>query len=558
VIDWLENNGLTDEVASQLTQYKNDGTFDSIIQGSVFTDFTNQQTTQDNKIANINQVIGVNLTDYPIVLPETDDTARLKRAVAALTLTDLSPSPSGYKTTTLTQLTLPSGIIKLSDEIDLSDVVLIVSEGRTIIQQTNSSKNIFTIDPIYNVTILGVQFVGGKNAIYCENTADLDSTMIDIERCEFHFQSDYAVKVIGTISANLTIRKCKFMKPHGAVYSDCDNALIEDCWVHVHTDNFSNNMAVFVNHKGTMRFNSMFGVPKCGTDSTRLTSVRWVDNYNNFRAVNSRFGGEDDGIPIVYHYGIVNNGDHMGSVVEIKNSQICCGLKYKYSDASVIHCMTNIPQLIELSGNDYLLDSPYISVDASINLDTYFDSMTNPETLFTMNIENNMNYGVTAFGQAFPIQLQRFLNKGHFNENLFPMIPYNESRIDASHYQYQFDIPKGYKTFTWLVTVSATHNAVDTDCRNTVTYIVSMTTGLSVTDATTYIQLLSYSPLYQPTPPSQYVAETVEPTITSCYFGTGTSGSNQRNETDGGQFSLIFNNLNAGLAINIVPLHMGA
>ena len=56
-LDWLKSQGLSDEVINVLTEWKDNGTLDVIINGNVFNDINNSINEINNSINNLTQRI---------------------------------------------------------------------------------------------------------------------------------------------------------------------------------------------------------------------------------------------------------------------------------------------------------------------------------------------------------------------------------------------------------------------------------------------------------------------------------------------------------------------
>jgi hypothetical protein len=101
----------------------------------------------------------------------------------------------------------------------------------------------------------------------------------------------------------------------------------------------------------------------------------------------------------------------MGGYIVIENCQVSCGLRWKVTDAGVVYLKTQVPQLIRLQGNDYVLLAPYIGVDPSLNLSAYFSGISNVSQKFTVTIDGNMTWSENLDANAIPLELLPYFNK---------------------------------------------------------------------------------------------------------------------------------------------------
>ena len=346
----------------------------------------------------------------------TDDTQAIQKAAdaAAARTTGFQP-PGGAYLGSSPPVYFPAGRYRISGEITFGGYSNVLSDGKAIVEQTGNCRT-FVFPGGYTVALSGIRFVGGTNQIHYSN-ANVDTSIIIIEKCEFQWSSDFAIYTIGTtdghLSANLVVADSKFVYPRQVLHNACDAATIRDCWVSIGKRNFAADSAAFVNRSGVLMFENMFGVPffsDSGDHSTAGTKsvnqgVRWVDNYGDLLVRRSRFGGECAGIPIVHHFGKPSEVyPWMGQTISIETSQISAG-PASSSNSGVITLREGVPQLIRLVGNRYLVDSPFIRADG-VDLDSYFTDIQNAANRFKISIESNMTHPEAP---GIPEQLQRFV-----------------------------------------------------------------------------------------------------------------------------------------------------
>lgn len=576
-------------------------------------------------------------------------------------------------------LVLPDGRCLLDDEISVGPYSEILSEGRTILWQTNTAKRILVYPDAYTIAVRGIKFVNGTRQAEIRN-ANVDSSTFDFRECEFQLSTDFAVWTLGTsgiaspttsttlaaqavagdntisvasatgwavgddivvqndegeyhacivssvsgttlglqivipshwtaaaaasignvvlkgdfhMSARLTLRDCKWMRPKKALFNVCDEA-IADGWISVSKNNFDTDSAAFVNLDGTMRL-SIFGVPTMTEGGTRLTSPRWVDLYDgDLYAQGTRFGGEEGGMAVVWSFGPPQTSTPwQGSVISIKDGWISAGPS-SAADSGVVQLRTQVPQTINITGNTRLTDVGYIVNSGGVDLDAYFDSFASPDRRFKFTVYPNQDGGVPAV----PAQLLPYLNGSDTNRNIAsvpasgwwalgqrvenesptfgrPAAFWNmvagepgiwgyergispfptgaQQAVDtatAGEGKVTFDLPTEVKTFMALVTLSSQPHVGSGSYRGTATYLLAFTVGHNGAAVTDY---LITSALFNPDNPGV----TPEPTLTSAHWGSGDTGSANRPQASGGQFSIVMNNDVGFGYISVEPIHVG-
>ena len=460
------------------------------------------------------QLAWVNVTAYGAD-PEnnaTDDTVPIQNAINAAwaQVREMAPPAVGTGIHTLPVVYFPRGHYKLTSRLKLPHTISLISDEKAILQQTASAR-ILSFDPAepspppppfppgvggYMVWIRGLKFVGGTNQIYFGNH-NLNSAMLHITESEFHKSTDYAIYTRATntepdlhLSTNLTVNKSKFMYVNKVLYNTCDNALIKDSWVQLTKDTFTANSAAFYNYGytqaspsklgqgGVLRFDNMFGVPEMGSGGTRHPGVRWVDLHGgSFYAHNSRFGGEDGGMPIVYSFVDTRNQAYpfLGNVISIEESTVAAGpSSVPNQDSGAVYLVSGVPQLVRIVGNEGIVDEPYVKASPSLNLSTYFASVSNAQQKYKIEIEPNMTSAAPSAPRV-PVELWRFLRSAKHSP--FPIGA--QRAIDASGVAtYTYTIPSDVKTFTGILTVSGNPLvAGNLDYRSSLSYMISMVMG---------------------------------------------------------------------------------
>ena len=335
---------------------------------------------------------------------QADDTRAIQQAAdaAAARAVAFQP-PGGAYLGSSPPVYFPAGRYRITDEIKFGAYSNIRSDAGAIVEQTGD-RRAFVFESGYTISVTGIRFLGGTRQIHYSN-ANVDSSTLHIESCEFHLAKEFAVYTVGTtdghLSANLVIEKSRFILPRQVLHNACDGATVRDSWVFIGQRNFAPDGAAFVNRSGVLMFDNMFGVPTF-EDSKEHERVRWVDNYDTFLANRSRFGGEYAGIPIVHHFGKADTRyPFMGQTVSIENCQISAG-RAASPHAGVLTLREGVPQLIRLVGNRQLNDSPYIRAVDGLDLEEHLKERRG----FKITIEPNMAFPSSP---AIPRPLERFL-----------------------------------------------------------------------------------------------------------------------------------------------------
>jgi hypothetical protein len=337
---------------------------------------------------------------------QADDTHAIQKAADAAAAQTVAWQPKGGAYLgSAPPVYFPAGHYKVSREVTFGGYGVVLSDAGAVVERVGEGRT-FVFPGAYTVTVRGLRFLGGSRQLSFAN-ANVDASTFHVEGCEFHLAKGFAVHTAGTtdghLSAVLVVDRCRFILPRQVLHNACDSATVRDCWVFVGKSNFAPDSAAFVNRSGALQFDNMFGVPSFG-DSKEHAKVRWVDNYDQFLATRSRFGGKYAGIPIVHHFG-KGGKDYpwMGQTVTIEDSAICAGPAAS-PHAGVLTLRGGVPQLIRMVGNRYLIESPYIRAEG-LDLDAYFKGA---RERYQVSIEANMDL---AREPAIPRQLERFVER---------------------------------------------------------------------------------------------------------------------------------------------------
>ncbi|MEO6077532.1 MAG: glycosyl hydrolase family 28-related protein [Candidatus Andersenbacteria bacterium] len=298
----------------------------------------------------------------------------------------------------------PAGRYILSGEISFNSYGSVRSDAGALLEQTCSTCKIFAFTNQYVINIQGIKFLGGTKQIAVASSGAQDSS-IQITDSEFDGSSDYAI-IAGNISGDLlsgslTIDRSKIVKTRKILRNSVTSAIVRDTWVTITKQNFDANSAAFWNAPGaSLVFDNMMGTPAMGAGSDHLANTRWVDNYGVFKAVQSRFGGEDAGIPVVYQF---NGSSRDSTSVSIQDSQVSAG-GGTLSDSAPIVLKDEIPRTIIFSGNYFPIGVPLIR---SIGIDVaQYIASHNPS--LNIRINANVMYPIIP---DIPVVLEPFAHR---------------------------------------------------------------------------------------------------------------------------------------------------
>jgi Pectate lyase superfamily protein len=552
----------------------------SILAATVETPMLQNLDADSYKILNVADIIGkmprVDVRFFGADGSDTtDDTLAIQDAIdyaESMKKTWAIPGSSGVGS--IPEVYFPKGHYIINDTL-VAGGYLNLAGDNALIEMTNSQKDIIYFSCYYN-NVKNLKFVGGKSHLVFANP-NTNGTLINIEGCEFHLSSNFSIRLIPSgaadhLSALVTIRNCKFRNNYQVIQNFADRCDVISCWVRIGYDTMIDG-AAFSNRSGILAFQEMCGIPRPGAGETRKMNARWVDNYDGFIAVGSRFGGEDAGMPTVYNYaGISTVYPYVGGgKIIIKDSQLCVGSSQ--SNACVVR-MFAVPQQLVIKDNYGLSNSDYVLIDSSLDINSCLDNINFLNDIVTFTIEPNLH---NAAAGAIPEQLLPFVNplkelysskpstghweKGHilFNSSVdansnaaiinteagepgkwsywgktspFPIGTQEATVISGNKGKYIFDVPDN-KNFTVLVTIASDPDNSENTYKSS-TFILSLDTGLNDTTNTDY---LSYTILHTPSAGSPS-----GPVVSSIHFGNGDTGSNFRTASANGQVTVIWNN----------------
>lgn len=371
---------------------------------------------------------GTQLLDMTVPIQEALDYITNTRTSGLTTSGALSTSYTG----TSQILLFPKGTYKVTAALNVGGYVEIRGES-AIIQQATLTEDIFVCDT-YLLKITGIQFVGGRHQIDIFN-ANIDSTMIQINYCQFLLARSYAIntRVTGGVythlSANLDIYECRFLDNNKVLNNCCDQAVMERCWIRMIKTNFTASTAAIQNRGANvgdpdaltrLRLRDCFMIPDVGTEGVdRVANVRWIDNYGSFTAENTRFGGESGGMSILWQIGAPNTVFPWTSTEAIfKNCFLFCGPDAR-TDSCVIGIQGQIPNRVVVHNCTGPVGRPIIANLSSLAIPAYmtaFEAASSRKAYEYFKIDiQDAQHDINAYAPArsiIPSDLYKYVVKG--------------------------------------------------------------------------------------------------------------------------------------------------
>ena len=368
-------------------------------------------------LARFGEITGV---DDTAILQEAFDFIRDNTAAELITVGGVTSSYAA----TLPKLIIPKCRLKISDALTVP-AYIDISADNAIIEQTDSGKDIFNGEG-YQWKIKGMIFVGGRHHVNVYNS-NVDTSMFDLEDNEFHLSSDYAIKTSATggwshLSANLKIHgKTRFLKCRKILDNCCDSAELTG-WFYIDKSNFAPSSAAIRNYAPSSHprlfLKNFFGVPAMGTPGVdRVASARWIDNYGSVYATGSRFGGEDAGLSILWHYAPQPaSAPYLGYEVVFDGCWIFGGPASE-ADSGVVVLQGQVPQRISIKNCLGPSDVPFVvNAGASVAFPSYFTSWESATgkkayNFFSVCIRGNTADGTDGaiYGERIPAGLRNYV-----------------------------------------------------------------------------------------------------------------------------------------------------
>lgn len=351
-----------------------------------------------------------------------DDSDAIEKAVSfAKQKSKMLRPPNGSQVGCAPTIYFPSGVFHLKKQIDLNGLMSISGDnGKSIIQwiddpevEESQKETMFRVQ-CYTNRFENIKFIGGKTHLLFQN-ANINQTIIEIQGCEFQHASGFAVRAIPSgnadhLSTLLIIRDSKFIFNYQCLETYCDITNLLHSWVELRQPQMA-DAAAFVNKSGRLIFDDMVGVPcaDASKGTKNLENARWVDNYSEFQAIRSRFGGEGAGMPVVYHYAPFNPKYPWmgGGRIIITNSCLCAGSMRK--NACVIK-LFSLPSQIVLRENFSTSNSPFIKVDPSFNIEEILRKIPENKQTNKYVIDSNITFPRSLAENSIPLELKGFIN----------------------------------------------------------------------------------------------------------------------------------------------------
>lgn len=299
----------------------------------------------------------------------TDDTAAIQAALNAAGKQRLSGQADGLYFNAQPAVFFPNGNYVISDVLKPASE-LILGEGGAYIVQKDKSKDIMFFNYLWEGSVEGVNFVGGRNQVSIGN-GNIDMGHVTISKCKFVRAGGVAAETrLGSNSTFFIIRDCVFQYCEQAVISNCDKTTIADCWIE--TSPKMANKAVIVNAHGIMSVDRMLGVPL-----VESAGQRWIDNVKGTVFCNEcRFGGEGGGFTPVWNFSKFNPIPGTGASVILRNCEV--NAQGNYRAMAAVYCI-EVPNIISVE-NCTLCGVPAIMLADSLDMSHYFDT-ANPGAL---------------------------------------------------------------------------------------------------------------------------------------------------------------------------------
>lgn len=302
------------------------------------------------------------------------------RYAAAMTSGALTTSYAG----TTSEAFFPKGGYRLSADLVVGGYTSIRGED-AIFKQFVDTENILTWES-YHISVEGIQFVGGALQLDMFND-NLNATMIRLTRCGFYLSRSYAINTRATggsythLSAVIQAEGCVVMACN-KIYNNCaDSFNSTKCWFQVSKTNFTASTAAFMNRGVSvgdpeaytrMKFADCVFVPDIGVEGVdRVNGARWFDNYGSITVDTCRFGGENGGMSILWHYGAPNTGvPYTTTEAVFKNSILICGPDAR-TDSCVVGLQGEIPNRVVIHNCSGPVGRPLIANLSGLAIPAY-------------------------------------------------------------------------------------------------------------------------------------------------------------------------------------------
>lgn len=337
----------------------------------------------------------------------TDCTEALQSVADAAAFQQVTDSNGFVKAQTAPRIYFPSGIYKISGPINFKSVATIAGSKAIIVQTANTRSFVFGRGT--HVDIDGMKFVGGTNAVYIANQ-NINACMFNISRCHFDRTTGAAILAestatdansVGVLSATLNIDECRFRDCYQMLDECCDFANFYSCQVQMSivyatpVPKESGYLAFIVVRRGCFQIRDTVLTPADFVYSSTSGPIKhyWIYSTGSVLASETRFGGENGGIPILmFGPAGVNATNNNGRSVRFIGCQMCAGPTSVPSGTKTPNTTTamitlnGMPSLIEFNNNYVMFVAPHI-LDPSGNA---------AKAAATMNIAPKIRFGVNV------------------------------------------------------------------------------------------------------------------------------------------------------------------
>ena len=324
----------------------------------------------------------------------TDDTLSLQRAIQYTQSVTVSLNNGlGAYSGTAPILYFPKGVYVVTASLtpDTNNAMMYqFLQGDCAIIQAAAGVTVFG-GVGYQNKFHGLTFRGGATAISIK-TANLDTAMIEIFECEFWRQSAQSIAIDATSNSTLVnVSHSKYASYSGdgefLNAQSCDFFKIDHCWlscgapVCIYFSGF--NLAIF----------NTVGVPYSDLTNSSGTG-HWIDAnlYSSIHCVDTRFGGEFAGAPIVYWN--VNTLDYapypsISPEVVFENCFIATGNAGR-ADRGLLVAKQGLPGVLRVSGCSGMTDAFYINDQLAGGLPAWLTTLASaPGFNLTIHLYNN-------------------------------------------------------------------------------------------------------------------------------------------------------------------------
>jgi hypothetical protein len=279
----------------------------------------------------------------------------------------------------------PPGTYRTTAVVTWGSYLEIVGDS-AIIKQDDPDADIFDID-LYQFKMSGMQFVGGRHQLRVHN-ANINSSMFEIDHCQFFLSSSYSVKTQATggvwthMSTNGTMSNCRWISCRRILDNCFDSMVINDPWMQPDSTNLDASAASINNRGATptdpgaqtrLYINRGFGIPAVGTFGVdRPANIRWVDNWGSFISEDVRWGGEFGGMRIVDHLAVPDVSFPWNKTeVSVTGGLAFCGPSDD-PNACIMGIQGQVPNSMTFGDYSGQVSSPLIRNLSSTDLTAYF------------------------------------------------------------------------------------------------------------------------------------------------------------------------------------------